>query len=119
MITIATPRLFQILLFLALCITLAVATSKSDLTSATGINDKVAHILTFLLLGLLVRPAFPLAASRLQPYLWLLTYGLGIEVIQYFIPTRSFSLLDLTADAAGLLLSVALALTIRQATRAY
>ncbi len=107
------------LLFLALCITMVVATSKSDPTSATGINDKVAHILTFLLLGLLVRPAFPLLMNRLQPYLWLLSYGLGIEVIQYFIPSRSFSLLDLAADAAGLLLSVVLALTIRQATGAH
>ena len=114
-----SSRLFQILLFLALCIILAVATSKSDLTSAAGISDKFAHILTFVLLGLLVRPAFPLWRNRLQPYLWLLSYGLGIEVIQYFIPWRSFSLLDLAADALGILLSVLMALTIRQATRAY
>jgi VanZ family protein len=33
----------------------------------------------------------------------LLGYGLAIEIIQYILPYRSFSLLDLAADAFGLL----------------
>jgi VanZ family protein len=35
----------------------------------------------------------------------LLGYGLAIEIIRYFLPYRSFSLLDLGADATCLLAS--------------
>ncbi len=95
-----------------------VATSQTDHSSTTGINDKVAHILTFLLLGLLAQQAFPRLKMSLQLYLWLLGYGLAIEVIQYFIPNRSFSLLDLAADGAGLLIAFIFMLSLRQAVRA-
>ena len=34
----------------------------------------------------------------------MLSYGLAIEIIQYFLPYRECSLFDLGADAAGLFL---------------
>ncbi len=110
--------LFKILLFLALGMTLVIATDQADHTATTGINDKVAHILTFILLGFLTQQAFPHLRENWRSYAWLLTFGLGIEIIQYFIPERSLSLLDLAADAAGLLVAYALMLSIRQVTRA-
>lgn len=105
-----SQRFFQLLLFLALGITLVVATSQTDHSAATGINDKVAHILTFTVLGLLAQQAFPHLRENWRSYAWLLAYGMGIELIQYFIPQRSFSLLDLAADAAGLALAFVLML---------
>lgn len=111
-------RLFQVLLFLTMGITLAMATSQADHSATTGINDKVAHILTFILLGLLTQQAFPHLRKNWRSYTWLLAYGLGIELIQYFIPQRSFSLLDLAADAAGLCIAFVLMLSIKQAVRA-
>ncbi len=111
-------RLFRALLFLALGVTLIMATSQADHSATTGINDKVAHILTFILLGLLSQQAFPHLRKNWRSYAWLLAYGLGIELIQYFIPLRSFSLLDLAADATGLLVAYGLMLSIGQARRA-
>ena len=112
------PSIFRGALFLALAIILVMATSTADHSAATGINDKAGHILAFVLLGLLAQQAYPESRDSWKLYGWLLAYGLGIELIQYFLPYRSFSLLDLAADAAGLFIAFALMLTLRQATRA-
>jgi len=111
-------RIFQVLLFLALGMILVMATSPADHSAATGINDKVGHVMAFILLGLLSQQAYPSKCSDWVLYAWLLAYGLGIEAIQYFIPERSFSLLDLVADAAGLLIAFTFMLSIKQAVRA-
>ena len=42
-----------------------------------------------------------------QRWVSLLAFGLFIEVVQYFLPYRQFSLLDLAADGIGIWLYVA------------
>lgn len=69
-----------------------------------GLGDKMMHLLTFFMLGLLSESAYPRS-----PPLWrlasaLLAYGLLIECLQYLLPWREFSMLDWAADGAGLLL---------------
>ncbi len=110
-------HIFQALLYLAMGIILAMATSTTDHSAATGINDKVGHILAFILLGLLAQQAFPRHRMNWILYAWLLAYGLAIELIQYFIPERSFSLLDLAADATGLVVAFILMQTLKPAAR--
>jgi len=111
-------RIFQVLLFLALGIILIMTTDPAPPAVTASVNDKLAHITSFLILGLLAQQAYPQLITGWPLYIWLQAYGLGIELIQYFIPERSFSLLDLAADAAGLLIAYALMLSIRQVTRA-
>ena len=70
----------------------------------TLLNDKLEHAAAFLALAFLLDFAWPR-----QPWMWtkwlpLLGYGLLIEIVQYFIPFREFSLWDLAADGLGLLL---------------
>ena len=36
----------------------------------------------------------------------LLAFGLQIEIVQYFLPNREFSLLDVVADGVGIALGV-------------
>ncbi len=103
--------IWRILLVVALIATAWLCTTPVDYSGETGINDKLAHVLTFLALGLLADRAFPARAFDWTLWLPLLGYGLTIECIQYFLPYRSFSLADLAADAAGLLL-YRLALTV-------
>ena len=67
-----------------------------------NMNDKVNHILAFYVLGFLADFSFPGKRFGLSKVLTILGYGLLIEVIQYFLPYRSFSLYDLAADTAGL-----------------
>jgi VanZ family protein len=67
-------------------------------------GDKLAHLLSFLVLALLADLGW--AASGFGPwkYLPLLGYGIAMECVQYYLPGRDFELLDIVADAAGLAL---------------
>ena len=68
------------------------------------INDKVSHFLAFYVLSLLVDFSFPKYGFVLPKVFALLGYGLLIEIVQYFIPYRTCSLLDLSADGVGIAL---------------
>jgi VanZ family protein len=67
-------------------------------------GDKLAHLLSFLILAALADFSWPLSGFSPRKYLSLLGYGTALESVQYLIPTRSFELLDIAADAAGLAL---------------
>jgi len=75
-----------------------------DFPETIELNDKVIHIIVFFGFAVLI----DLAISRHPFWLWkglpLLIYGAIIEVMQYFSPDRSFSLLDWLADFTGILL---------------
>ncbi len=75
-------------------------------------NDKVIHAVVFFGFAVLV----DLSSSRKPFWLWkglpLLIYGVAIEVMQYFTPFRSFSIMDMVADFAGILLYFALKLIV-------
>jgi VanZ family protein len=81
-----------------------VATIKLEIPPGVSISDKLIHILVFFGFALLL----DLAISRQPFWLWkglpLLFYGIGIEVLQYFTPFRSFSILDMVADFSGIFL---------------
>jgi VanZ family protein len=81
-----------------------IAFSSSDMPEIATISDKLNHFLAFLALSVLVDFSWPDTSFSGRKMLWLLGYGLGIEVVQYFLAYRSFSLFDLAADAAGMLL---------------
>ena len=82
---------------------LGIWVATQQVTMPTEVNDKIIHIVVFFGFAFLV----DLSSSRKPFWLWkglpLLTYGIAIEVMQYFTPTRSFSLLDILADFAGIL----------------
>ncbi|MDH4162927.1 MAG: VanZ family protein [Nitrospirota bacterium] len=71
---------------------------------AKDINDKINHLAAFYTLALLVDFSWPKKDFLGLKAISLLGYGLAIEIAQYFLPQRNFSLLDLGADAVGLLL---------------
>lgn len=81
-----------------------VATIPLKFPDSLQLNDKLIHLLVFFGFALII----DLVTSREPFWLWkampLIVYGFGIEVLQYFSPDRSFSLLDGLADAAGVLL---------------
>ena len=81
-----------------------VATKKLDFPPDVNVNDKLIHIIVFFGFAVLV----DLSSSRKPFWLWkglpLLGYGVGIEVMQYFTPFRSFSIMDMVADFAGILI---------------
>ena len=68
-----------------------------------GHRDKVVHLLAFFSLLLLFDFAYPLVKIYCTKVNLLLIFGSMIETIQYFIPGREFSLLDILANSIGLI----------------
>lgn len=97
--------LFRPALVLALLAGTALALTQPPGGTLGSLNDKVQHLLGFAVLGLLADYSIP--SARGAYWRWqlplLLGYGALIEVAQSFVPYRSADLLDLAADAAGLL----------------
>ena len=81
-----------------------VATTKLDIETSFAISDKIIHVVVFFGFAMLL----DLASSRHPFWLWkglpLLAYGVFVEVLQYFTPFRSFSVLDILADFSGIML---------------
>ena len=89
-----------------------VATRRLEFPPGISLNDKLIHAIVFFGFALLM----DLVSSRHPFWLWkglpLLIYGLGIEIMQYFSPDRTFSLLDLLADFLGIFLYLMLKMTV-------
>jgi len=66
--------------------------------------DKLKHAAAFAALAMLVDFAFPAGRFGAAKMLWLIGYGVMIEVVQYFLPYREPSTLDVLADCVGIAL---------------
>ena len=80
------------------------------------LSDKFYHVLAFFLLAVQADYAYPATGFTAAKYLPLFLYGVLIEIIQYFIPYRSFSPADMLADALGLALYAVIALVLHRLT---
>ncbi|KOR28811.1 hypothetical protein TI03_03875 [Achromatium sp. WMS1] len=97
-------KLVTILGFMVITYLVFTQTKVSILGDLDKLDDKVKHILAFIFL------AFGLVHYWHVKWSWttiiLLVYGIGIEVVQYFIPNRTTSLTDVLADILGILLGL-------------
>ncbi len=79
------------------------ATTSSDYPIPSAPSDKVNHLIAFFELTIVARLAWPQLRS-----IWyapaLLGFGLCIEAVQASLPYRDFSMADLAADGAGILI---------------
>lgn len=96
--------LFRFGLMANVCVISWLAFSRGALRDISIYNDKVGHVFAFFVLAIFIDGAFPKLS-----YLWLkipvlLSYGLFIELVQYNLTYRTFSLADVAADAIGLCL---------------
>lgn len=95
--------LIRVALVSALLLVLYLCTSPGEYDLAKSVNDKLSHAVAFLILSLLADFSFPETGFSRVKIAPLLAYGILIECIQYFLPYRSFSLLDIVADIGGIL----------------
>jgi len=98
---------YLILLFLGATII------KLNNASAPG-SDKSLHFIGFFILSLLLIFTFKnytVQRVYLKSLIVAIIIGIIIEIIQLFIPERTFSLLDLAADLGGIFLAMVLAWT--------
>ncbi len=91
------------LLFLVLVMVTWQALSPQPAQATLLINDKLGHFFVFLILAVIADHAYATTFFNWNKFAWLISYGIAIEILQYYIPGREFSLLDIAADTAGLL----------------
>lgn len=65
------------------------------------IYDKARHAAAFSVLAGLADFAFPRSRFGRDKVVWLLAYGVMIEVAQHFVPWRTAEVLDVVADTVG------------------
>lgn len=109
--------LWQTILFPLLAFVLFLATTSQPYPVPASANDKLNHIAAFIGLGVLLHWSYPRLAW-IRCLSLLIGYGLFIEVIQAFLPTREFSLLDLLADASGAAVGLVLGQLLRREVEA-
>jgi len=79
--------------------------------------DKAAHTLAFAALTLLCAIAYRQRVGLVRISLLLFTFGLTIEMVQYLLPYRQFSLLDMLANGLGILVALPLIVPIEKLFR--
>ena len=79
---------------------------------AATFPDKINHAFAFFTLSFLTDYSFPGTGTGLRRQTvvkWgaVLAYGVGIEVMQWYLGTRDFEVMDMVTDAGAILLYVA------------
>lgn len=91
----------RILLVISILVISFLATSETNPTSQNFIDDKLLHFLCFAYLTLIFK-----LTQFIQQDFWLyvivLAYGILIEIVQMYIPYRSFEFFDILADLMGI-----------------
>ena len=93
---------FRVALAVAVVSITHLATTERSYPVVEDVNDKLNHILAFGFLALAADFSFPKSAFGAAKASSLLAYGVLIEAVQYVLPFRSASLLDIAADGVGL-----------------
>jgi VanZ family protein len=97
-------NLFRLALVLAFVAITYLATTTIDVSMDINMFDKVEHLMAFYVLAFILDFSFPRWQFDIRKIGSLFVYGLVLELIQYYLPNRIFSLFDLGADVAGILL---------------
>ncbi len=94
-----------VLFFASLGVIEYLATAKVSIKADVLSWDKANHFMAFLVLYLMLSLTFVKLSERVKVLIMFL-FGVQIEIVQYFLPYRDFSLLDLVADSIGIGLGV-------------
>ena len=97
MLSIAT----KIILVLFLLLYLYLGTVNIPSNVAASFNDLVAHGLGYFILMIVAATAFPKKTVLLTIAFACFAYSVFIECVQFLLPYRSFSLLDIVANGLG------------------
>ena len=94
----------QFWLFLIFCSYLSLTPAPPN--AMLSFSDKFLHTAGYMALYISCSVAYPLATLTIRKLSLLLGYSIMIEVFQHFIPNRGFSVLDILANASGLVLGL-------------
>ena len=99
--SIATKLRLRVLQFYVLLVlTTYFGVARSDLGQTLAGSDLFLHYAGYMVLMISARIA--LGQHQMLLFTGLLVYSIAIEIIQYFLPYRTFSIMDILANLAGL-----------------
>jgi VanZ family protein len=93
---------------------LAFLPDYSALPPIVSVSDLINHTVAFTVLSLLYALAYSHSLKRI--FLTLIGYGIFIETVQAFLPTRFASIEDIIADGVGLIVGMVLLKVFRPVT---
>ncbi len=96
--------LFRGLFITALLAVTYLAFTPTDYSMIERINDKASHIGAFFILAMLADFSFPRSRFGWHKIWPLILFGALIEIIQYFLQSRIFSVYDLLSSLLGIAL---------------
>jgi VanZ family protein len=102
MMPVPMRNLFRLTLLVTVLVITYLATAPLTLPATLDVSDKLLHGLAFLVVLWLADYSWPDTRLTLSKLGFVFTYGVLIEVVQYFLPYRDFSLADMLADALGM-----------------
>jgi VanZ family protein len=100
-------RLFATSFWVALAICTYMAFAPSPPQTVFRISDIALHGFAFVVLSFLLSVSY-FNQTLVKPALWMLAYGVLIEVVQSQIPQRSPEVKDLLVDAVGIFIGLGL-----------
>ena len=93
---------FRIILAISVFITTIFSIQEVNIESSVSSLDKLLHFLCFSYLTLITWLS-RILNKDLHVYVIVLAYGIFIEIVQRFLPYRSFEYLDIFADFVGVI----------------
>ena len=96
---------FRIILISSVFIITILSIQEVNIESSVKFFDKVLHFLCFSYLTFITWLS-RILNKDLHVYVIVLAYGILIEIIQIYIPYRSFEFLDIFADFLGILVGI-------------
>lgn len=100
-------NLFRAMFYTSLASIMFLATTTIKIEVVESMWDKSNHFMAFFVLYVLLSLAYKELSIKMK-IAFLLAYAFLIEIVQYFIPGRYFSLLDVVADSIGIAIGIVL-----------
>jgi len=92
----------RLILGISIVIISILSIQEIDFQSSVNLSDKLLHLFCFLYLTI-ISWLSRIIYKELWLYVIVLAYGILIEIVQIYIPYRSFEFLDIFADFLGIL----------------
>ena len=93
---------FRLILAISIVVISILSIQHLEVEPSVNLNDKLLHFSCFLYLTI-ISWLSRIIYKELWLYVIVLGYGILIEIVQIYIPYRSFEFLDIFADFTGIL----------------
>ena len=93
---------FRLILAISIVVISILSIQHLEVEPSVNLNDKLLHFLCFLYLTI-ISWLSRIIYKELWLYVIVLGYGILIEIVQIYIPYRSFEFFDIFADFLGIL----------------